>query len=158
MSLHNTKMINTGVAIALLIFLPSKLVEYSVDHAVRSQSGALTPERELELRQLFERQFSDTVSLTRSLFFTSFAVVAGSIAAAVLSGALLKALSVAKSAEWNAWLQYGGIGILLWATLAKAGSAIRTLDGGTLPERVDVWLHRLLYVAGSYALALSVAW
>lgn len=158
MSLHDTKPISTGLAIALLIFSPSKLVEHSVDHAVRSQPGVLTPERKQELRQSFERQFSDAVSLIRSMFFTSFAVVAGAITAAFLSGMLLKALAVAKSTGWNAWLQYGGIGVLLWATLAKAGSAIRTWDGGTLPERVDAWLYRLLYIAGSYALALSVAW
>jgi hypothetical protein len=94
----------------------------------------------------------------RTTLFTAFAVVAGAIFVAYLSGAALNAFTIVKSPKWNAWLQYGGIGILLWATLGRVDSPIQTFDGNTLPERVDLWLYRWLYVIGSYALALSVAW
>ena len=143
----------------LMVFAPSKLIQKSVDHAIRSQPGLLDTERENKLRISFNEQFKKSVSSIRSTFFASFAVVAGAILVAVVSAITLKAMEITKSPEWNAWLQYGGIGILLWGTLARVDpSAVATFDGGTLPERVDLWLYRLLYIAGSYALALSVAW
>ena len=159
MTAHETKTISTGWAIALLVFAPSRLVALSVDHAIRSQAEVLEPDQERKLRLKFETQFGQSVSFIPSALFTSFAIVTGAIVSALVSGAMLKAIGVAKSLEWNAWLQYGGIGVLLWATLARVDySAIQTWDGGTLPERVDLWLYRLLYIAGSYPLALSVAW
>lgn len=159
MTAHETKTISTWWAIVLLVFAPSKLIAHSVNHAIRSQPGVLEPDRERKLKVDFEVQFRKSVFLIRSTLFASFAVVAGAIVAAFVSGATLKAMGIAKSPEWNAWLQYGGIGVLLWATLARVDqSTIATWDGGTLPERVDLWLYRLLYVAGSYPLALSVAW
>lgn len=159
MTLHETKTISTWWAIVLMVFAPSKLVEHSVDHAIRSQPEVLDTERENKLRLEFNAQFKKSVFSIRSTVFASFAVVAGAILGAFVSGIALKAIGIAKSTEWNAWLQYGGIGILLWATLARVdSSAISTWDGGTLPERVDLWLYRLLYMAGSYPLALSVAW
>lgn len=54
--------------------------------------------------------------------------------------------------------QYMGIGILLWATLAKGGWDIQTIKGESLPELVDRWIYRTLYCLGSYLLALSVSW
>ncbi|MBI4188944.1 MAG: hypothetical protein HY525_00210 [Betaproteobacteria bacterium] len=159
MTAHETKTISTGWAIALLVFAPSRLIAHSVDHAIRSQPEVLQPDREKKLKLEFEAQFHKSVSLIRSTFFSSLAVVAGAIVAAFVSGAMLQAAGIAKSPDWNAWLQYGGIGVLLWATLARVDySAIQTWDGGTLPERVDLWLYRLLYMVGSYPLALSVAW
>lgn len=153
-----TKTISTAWAIALLLLWPTRLIAHSVDHAIRSQPGVLAPERDQELRKSFEKQFGDSVSLIRSTLFTAFALVTGTIVAAFLSGVALKGLSVTQSPKWTAWLQYGGIGVLLWATLARVESAIQTWDGGTLPERVDLWLYRSLYIVGSYALALSVTW
>ncbi len=159
MTPHETKTISMGWAIVLMVFAPSKLIAHSVDHVIRSQPGVLEPDQEKKLKVDFEAQFRKSVSLIRSTLFASFVVVAGAIVAAFVSGTMLKAMGIAKSPAWNAWLQYGGIGVLLWATLARVDhSAIETWDGGTLPERVDLWLYRLLYIAGSYPLALSVAW
>lgn len=159
MTPHDTKTVSTAWAILLLIFAPSGLIAHSVDHAIRSQPGVLEPDREKKLRVAFEAQFHKSISKLRSALFASFVVVASSIVAAFASGAVLNTMEIMKSQAWNVWLQFGGIGILLWATLARVDpSAIQTLDGGTLPERVDLWLYRSLYVIGSYALALSVAW
>ena len=70
----------------------------------------------------------------------------------------LRHLAVPMPSELLSALQYIGIGILLCATLARAESAIETIDGESIPERVDFWLYRALYVIGSYFLAPSVRW
>jgi hypothetical protein len=158
MTTHKAKTITTTWAIILLVMSPSKLVAHSIDHAIRSQPCALTPEREQELRNSFTTQFQNSVSLVRSSLFRAFLVVAGAIVAALVSANVLQTVGVYKSSAWNAWLQYGSIGILLWATLGRVESPIQTWDGGTLPEHVDLWLYRSLYVVGSYGLALSIAW
>lgn len=54
-------------------------------------------------------------------------------------------------------LQYIGIGVLLWATLANAGWNIQTMNGDTIPELVNEWMFRVLYVIGSFLLVLSVS-
>lgn len=158
MTTATTKAVWTPWAVVLLFACPSKLVAHSVEHAIRLQPGALTAEREAELRASFAAQFGSAVSLIRSSLFTAFLVVASAIAAALLTALVLQSLQIQKSQNWNVWLQFGGIGVLLWATLGRVETPIQTWDGGTIPERVDQWLYRTLYIAGSYALALSVAW
>lgn len=158
MATNHKKSPNIGWAVLLLLFLPSRLITHSVDQALRSQPSEMTSEREAELRNSFQEQFTGAVSLLRSTLFVAFAIVAGAILAAYVSAMLLNALAIKKTPEVNAWLQYGGIGILLWATLGRVDSPLQTWDGFTLPERVDLWLYRWLYIAGSFTLALSVAW
>lgn len=150
--------IPTARAIVLLFLSPSRLVAYSVDHAIRSQPGSLTTEREKELRTAFDTQFHASVTLIRASLFTAFFIVGVAIVSALITAGVLETLAVKKSEAWNITLQFAGIGILLWATLGRVESAIQTLDGGTIPERVDMWLYRILYIVGSYALALSVSW
>ena len=104
MTAHETKTISTWWAIILMVFAPSKLIAQSVDHAIRSQPEALDSEREKKLRAEFDRQFRKSIFVIRSTLFASFAVVSGAIAAAFVSGASLRAMGVAKSPEWNAWL------------------------------------------------------
>jgi len=53
---------------------------------------------------------------------------------------------------------YSGIGTLLWATLAKCGWNIQSWNGTTLPEQVNDFLFRVLYLAGSFLLVLSGTW
>lgn len=158
MSMRDIKSISTPWAIVLLVVSPSRLVGHAVDHALRSQPSALTPEKEQDLRRHFSGQVLESITVVRSSLFKAFLIVVAAIVGSLVSAWLLHICSVSKSPTVNAWLQYGGIGILLWATLGRAESAIQTFDGGTLPERVDLWLYRGLYVLGSYALALSVAW
>jgi hypothetical protein len=158
MATNQNKPLNIGWAVLFLLFVPSRLITHSVDEALRSQPSEMTSEREAELRKSFQEQFTGAVSLLRSTLFAAFAIVAGAILAAYVSAMLLNALAIQKTSETNGWLQYGGIGVLLWATLGRVDSPIQTWDGFTLPERVDLWLYRWLYIAGSFALALSVAW
>jgi len=146
-------------AIVLLIVRPSRLVTYSVDLAIRSQPGTLTSEREQGLRESFTTQFSESVSLIRSSFCNALKIVTFAIVAALVSAYVLQAFGVYKSSVWETGLQFGGVGILLLATLGRVESAILTVGiSSTLPERVDLWLYRGLYVVGSYALVLYVAW
>ena len=53
---------------------------------------------------------------------------------------------------------YSGIGTLLWATLGKCGWSIQSFKGTTLPEQVDDFLFRVLYLVGSFLLVLSGTW
>jgi len=158
MSTRGTNAVSTPWAIVLLFFAPSRLVAHSVDHAIRSQPGGLTSEREAELRASFTRQFQEALRLIRASLLRAFLVVAAAVAGAFLTSVVLKMQGVLKSENWNVGLQFAGIGVLLWATLGRVESPIQTLEGETFPERVDQWLYRLLYVVGSYALALSVIW
>jgi hypothetical protein len=129
-----------------------------VDHAIRSQPGTLTSEKEQGLRDFFTTQFSESASLIRSSFCNALKIVAFAIVAALVSAYALQAFGVYKSSVWETWLQFGGVGILLLATLGRVESAILTAGSSTLPERADLWLYRGLYVVGSYALVLYVAW
>lgn len=158
MTLQKTRTIGTPWAILLLALRPSRLVAHSVDHAVRSQPGVLTAEREQDLRRHFGNQFEEAVSLIRASLRKALLVVAFAVAAALFCAFMLHSFNIEKTNAANAWLQYGGIGVFLFATLGRAESAIETHDGGTLPERVDLWLYRVLYIVGSFGLALSVAW
>ena len=118
----------------------------------------MTLEAENTNRTNFTRFYGLNVSLMRRSLWISAAIVVGAIIGAVITALILRINSVEKTLIWNALLQYGGIQDCCWATLARAESAIETLDGWSLPERVDAWLYRFLYIVGSYALALSVAW
>ena len=158
MSASQTSQISTAWAIVLLLLAPSRLVEHSVTHAIHLQPAAPDPIREQELRRSLGHQFSRAIAKVRSVLLVSFLVVAGAIGAALVTAVILNVLKVLSSANWDAALQYGGIAVLLWATLGRVGHPIETWDKETLPERVDLWIFRLLYVLGSYALALSVAW
>jgi len=158
MTLHRTKALWTPWAIILLFVSPSSLVRHVVEHAIQSQPGHLSPDKELELRASFTVQFKNAIDTIRSSLFSAFFVVAFSVVGACIVAAILKGQYIIKTNDWNAGLQFGGIGVLLWATLGRAESAIQTLSGGSIPERIDFWLYRILYVVSSFALTLAVAW
>jgi hypothetical protein len=125
-------MIRTTKAIAFLFFSPARLVSHSVDEAIA-------------------RRFR------RGLFSSALAVFSA-LGLAIVTGWILHQFAVPMPPGMHSVLEYIGIGILLWATLARAENAIETIDGESLTERVDFWLYRILYIVGSYFLALLVAW
>jgi hypothetical protein len=55
-------------------------------------------------------------------------------------------------------LQIVGASVLLWGTLFVRGWEIQTGHGETLIERVNQWLYRLLYCAGTGLLVASLTW
>ena len=94
----------------------------------------------------------------RRAIATSVAMVLGTILVGWLSGMLLtKGFGPAPDAT-STVCQFGGAGILLWATLSKQGWNIQTFNGNTLPERLDRYIYRGLYVFGTWLLVLSLAW
>ena len=80
-----------------------------------------------------------------------------SVIAALVAGKLYYVCGGIKNPLVEGLLQYIGIGFLLWATLAKAGWNIQTMNGDTIPELVNEWVFRFLYVIGSFLLVLSVS-
>jgi hypothetical protein len=97
-------------------------------------------------------------NVIRKSLSTSFLTVVATIILGFLIGSFGHWIFGALPTWVNRALQYGGVGILLWATLAKLGWNIQTFSGRTLPELVDVWIYRALYVIGSFALVVSVSW
>ena len=125
---------------------------------------ALTRALNREARRVSQQRHTDEpfaaiqAAALRSGLLASFVWVASVVVAAVVSAIGLRTLFGAPNPACLRWLQYGGIGVLLWATLASVGWRIRSWGEVTLPEQVDRWLYRVLYLLGSYLLALSVAW
>ncbi len=55
-------------------------------------------------------------------------------------------------------LQVVGASMLLWGTLFVRGWEIQTYKGKTLVERVNQWIYRALYCAGTVILVSSLTW
>lgn len=87
---------------------------------------------------------------------SSFLIVIVTGFAAWLVADWISKSAVTTTSQMVSWLQYGGIGILLWATLAKQGWNIQTYGGQSTAEKVDQWIFRGLYVVGSFCFYLSV--
>lgn len=93
----------------------------------------------------------------RKAFALSFIYVALSVVFGVIVGRGLVALTCVEPLVASEIFQYGGIAILLWATLGKVGWNIQTMNGTTYPETVNELVYRVLYILGSFALALSAS-
>jgi hypothetical protein len=88
----------------------------------------------------------------------SFLLVIGAVTFGWLTGYFGSIACGPTSTVTNHLLQFGGVGMLLWATLGKQGWNIQTVGGRSLIELVDQWIYRALYLVGSYLLVLSVSW
>jgi hypothetical protein len=75
-----------------------------------------------------------------------------------LAGALLGNYLFCGTPKFIMWLQIVGTCLLLWGTLFVRGWEIQTYGGVTLTERVNQWLYRSLYCAGTAVLVSSLAW
>jgi uncharacterized membrane protein YedE/YeeE len=130
----------------LLLFAPRKfLAEEDADNKLRSER---TDQQQRERSSL----------IVRRAFWASLALVIGSgLFGWGLGLALSKMACCAKSAV-IVGLQVSGAMILLWGTLFVRGWEIETWSGVTLTERVNQWLYRFLYCAGTAIIVLSLAW
>ncbi len=63
-----------------------------------------------------------------------------------------------KPGNGTTYLQWGGVGLLLWATIGIAGWDIQTFTGSTTPEIVNRWLYRGVHVLGTILLVWSISW
>ena len=107
--------------------------------------------------ELDVRQESKMQTIYKALLWSALTVILTGVASWVFAW-LLSRYSILPTQPVLNWLQYGGIGILLWATLAKQGWNIQTWGGKTTAEKADQWVFRILYVVGSFCLFLSVMW
>jgi hypothetical protein len=62
------------------------------------------------------------------------------------------------SSIWTTILQLTSATLILTATLAVLAWEIQSYVGQTLPEKVNRWLYRTLYVVGTYLFIVSLAW
>lgn len=142
-------------ALFMLAFRPSKLIERTkADYQEMNTPGAIQRKQERNQRTT---QAERSINQIRSSLFWSFVLVAGAVLAAGIIGKTYFALGGARCETAEEILQYSGIGVLLWATLGKAGWSIQTMNGDTIPELVNEWVFRALYVIGSFLLALAVS-
>lgn len=94
--------------------------------------------------------YEESIDRIRHGLLFSFLLVLGSFVVAAILGRAYVSLGGAVSGSVLEVLQYVGIGILLWATLAKQGWSIQTMHGATVPELLNEFLYRALYVFGSF--------
>lgn len=146
--------INGWSATFLLVFCPSRLKDLARDF-----NGHINRPEVIEAKQKARKEvpnYEDAIDRMRRGLLVSFLLVCGSFVVAAILGRAYVSLGGAVSGPALEALQYSGIGILLWATLAKQGWSIQTMHGATVPEVVNEFLYRALYVFGSFCLALSV--
>lgn len=147
--------ITRTAALFLLVFRPGKLIERTnADYVEMDTPVAIQQRQERNQRTT---QAERSINQIRSSLFWSFVLVAGAVLAASVLGRVYYALGGPRCQTAEEILQYSGIGILLWATLGKAGWSVQTLNGETIPEIVNEWVFRALYVLGSFLLALAVS-
>lgn len=142
-------------AVFLLVVRPSALKKVAAEYHEYINRRE-TMEAKLQREKDSPPHYEQSIDRIRRGLFTSLGLVAMAFALAALTGRAIVGLNGPVSEDLLESLQYIGIGILLWATLAKQGWAIQTFDGTTVPEVVDEFLYRALYVLGSFVLALSV--
>lgn len=146
--------INGWSATFLLVFCPSRLKDRAREFNVHIARPEVIAAKQKAQKEAANHE--DAIDrIRRGLLFSLFLVLGSFVVAAIL-GRVYVLLGGAVSGPALEGLQYIGIGILLWATLAKQGWSIQTLHGATVPEVVNEFLYRALYVFGSFCLALSV--
>lgn len=137
-------------AMCWLLFAPGRLREYADSDAQHWQQARGSRSRRNPLHF--------AVDEVRRGIVTSLILVLVATAVGFIVGAAVGRMSGPSGAPLADGLQVVGIGILLWATLGKQGWDIQTFDGRTVPEVLNRWVYRSLYVLGSIVLAAAVGW
>lgn len=118
------------------------------------------PVEQAELKELLdeseEQFFARSAGLIRRGLLESFAKVFVATVSAQLTRYLLLRNDLAIPVRADALMQVLGVGILLWATLARQDTAVESIDTTTPHEQVDLHIFRVLYVVGTYILAFSL--
>ena len=152
--------------ILLLLLRPQRFIARATQDAITREFEtnpnllAQFPNRQLpeEKRQTFEEDARRRTCSIRRSVAGGFSLVAGTAALGWLSGfAAYQLLGPASTSETRV-LQIAATALLLGATLSVLGWEIQSYKGVTLPERVNRWIFRTLYVLGTYLLLLSISW
>lgn len=130
--------------ICLLLFKPKRFLEIQAE-----DTAVLTamPRAEKEQGAL----------VVRRAFFSSLLLVLVSAGLGYSVGVALAMTIGCLAAAALVWLQIAGTSLLLWGTLFIRGWEIQTYGGVTLTERVNQWIYRGLYCAGTAILVASLA-
>ncbi|MEK7322387.1 MAG: hypothetical protein AABZ84_04830, partial [Pseudomonadota bacterium] len=137
-----------------LLFRPSRFINLS-----QEQIAWMNTEEGMKVKtqaNAIPYPVSATAAIRRALAL-SFVYVTLSVAFGVIVGRALVALTCVEPLLASEIFQYVGIAILLWATLGKVGWNVQTMNGNTYPETVNELVYRVLYILGSFALALSAS-
>jgi len=129
----------------LLIFSPRRFIaEENKDIAERNNYSAKSepPHRALIVRQAL---------------FSSLGLVLASGAVGYAGGKLIYTLGRCATTDTTFWLQATGACLLLWGTLFIRGWEIQTFSGVVFTERVNRWLYRCLYCAGTAVVVYSLS-
>jgi hypothetical protein len=105
-----------------------------------------------------ERAPDANIQIVRRAFLLSFLLVvaSGLVGAA---GAIVAASTVGcASSSVVTVLQVIGASLLLWGTLFIRGWEILSWSGVNYTERVNQWLYRFLYCAGTAVIVASLIW
>ncbi|MCG2822215.1 MAG: hypothetical protein L6364_00840 [Desulfobulbaceae bacterium] len=137
-----------------LVMSREKLVSISERHLAWMNTPEAIEEKN---RKLSESQSARSVAEIKHVLCTSFWLVVGSMVIGGLAGRIYVWSGLPRPILVSEISQYIGVAILLWATLGKLGWSIQTMNGTTLPERINDFVYRLLYVIGSIFLALSAS-
>jgi hypothetical protein len=152
--------------IVLILLRPATFIREATAHAVAAElreneqvrakwpNGPLPEKLRLELESTVKNQ---TDSIRRALFtglgitiLTMYFGYAAGVASSSTFGPPSKALVYL--------LQAIGAGLVLGATLGEIGREIQTWDRRSLPERINTFIFRSLYVIGTFMFVGSVAW
>lgn len=129
----------------LLLCSPSKFIE--------------AEQRDIDARKNYttDEAAPHRAFIVRRIFITSLLLVLFSAAIGWGLATIVSALGRCSTPQTVVWLQVVGAGLLLWGTLFVRGWEIQTFSGGTFTERVNQWLYRFLYCAGTSVIVYSLA-
>ncbi|WP_412480663.1 hypothetical protein [Azonexus sp. IMCC34839] len=130
----------------LLLFAPARLIAEQEQDAKERSNYTTSVERE------------HSAYIVRRAFLYSLILVTLSGAIGYGAGFLAGALVCCATTKLIAWQQIAGACLLLWGTLFIRGWEIQSYCGVTFVERVNQWLYRFLYCAGTAVLVCSLAW
>lgn len=142
------------MATLYLVFCPRKLVRLT-DAEYEQMNRRGTIERKQQRNREWSQSERSVLELRRALFW-SLILVLGAIGTAVSLGRLYYRFGGLRHAALEELLQYIGTAVLLWATLGKVGWSIQTTSGNSIPEGVNEFVFRVLYVVGSFLIALAI--
>ncbi len=101
---------------------------------------------------------NDSALVVCRAFWISLLLVVAFAAIGAAAGALLDRIIGHASHKTITGVQIVGTSVLLWGTLFVREWDIQTTKGVTLIERVNRWLYRALYCAGTALLVASLTW
>ena len=128
----------------LLLFSPSRLIE-AEEQDVTDRNGYVGAEKPIH-----------RAYIVRWAFVSSLLLVLFSAAVGCCAAKLVAFLGRCSTSETTMWLQVAGASLLLWGTLFVRGWEIQSFSGVVFTERVNQWLYRSLYCAGTAIVIYSL--